>query len=106
MLRRVTHFPPQPWSPESAGYTAGNICASAAGSEVKVKAKHQGCLWNGHGSGGARRLLWGQGTYPGWTVGRATPGKQQPDDVQVVVVDGHVQRGQAALQEGDGQGEP
>lgn len=36
--------------------------------------------------------------YPGRAVRGAAPGKQQPDDVQVVVMDSHVQGSQAILQ--------
>lgn len=36
--------------------------------------------------------------YPSRAVRGAAPGKQQPDDVQVVVMDGHVQGSQAILQ--------
>lgn len=45
------------------------------------------------GAAGERRQ-----SYPGGAVRGATPGKQQLDDVQVVVMDGHVQGGQAILQ--------
>lgn len=43
-----------------------------------------------------------KGTYPGWAVRRAAPGQQQLDDVQVVVMNGHMQGRQAILQ-GEGQ---
>lgn len=43
----------------------------------------------------------GREAYPGGAVRGAAPGQQQLDDVQVVVVHGHVQGGQAVLW-GDG----
>lgn len=47
-------------------------------------------------------LVCGPGqAYPVRAVRGAAPGKQQLDDVQVVVMNGHVQGSQAILQEGE-----
>ena len=51
---------------------------------------------------GSVLLLCGPGqAYPSRTVWGATPGKQQLDDVQVVVMHGHVQGSQAILRAGE-----
>lgn len=41
--------------------------------------------------------------YPGRAVGGATSGKKKFDNVQVVVMDGHMQRSQAVLQRDRGE---
>lgn len=66
----------------------GPPAAATAHSWVRVlRAASQG----GAGAGTSREA------YPGRAVRGAASGQQQPDDVQVVVVHGHVQGGQAAL---------
>lgn len=55
---------------------------------------------------GSAPLPYGPGqAYPSRAVRGAAPGEQQLHDVQVVVMDGHVQGSQAVLQGGDRQRE-
>lgn len=78
-------------------------------SEVEIKAKHESppaapgtAIPNGGGCGDLPcRGPWRVNRdrpYPSRAVRGAASGKQQPDDVQVVVMDGHVQGSQAILQ--------